>query len=69
MHGDDSTSNELTTTSIKITKRQKQWLDEHSEVNLSGFVRTQLHEAIETRRLVEELQEDDGSPTQAGKRR
>lgn len=39
--------NNLVQRSILITKAHKEYLDAHQKINLSGFVRDKLDEAIE----------------------
>lgn len=37
----------MVTKSVELDERHDEWLDEHPEVNLSGFVRKQLDARME----------------------
>ena len=38
--------NDLVVTTVRLTRKQKDYLDKHGEINLSGFVRRKIDEAI-----------------------
>lgn len=47
MKHNENEGNELVPRTIKIRKDQKEYLDNHPELNLSGYVRMKLDQDIE----------------------